>query len=157
MKAIITNVQQFENLTNCSRTTSKNIIDKCIEYYNITCDDLIADIYASCGIDSEESFSEPETKDELTQIEILGIESFFNKFYQNHLELKEATEIEFFYAGGLLNSVDMANGIPMYLEGFPISHLTMNDAGCVFVVCEVNETNFVYYNITTNGGLYLMK
>ena len=153
----INNVQQFETLTNCSRTTSKEYIDFCIEKYNVTSDDLIADIYASCGIDGKETFFEPETKDELSNIEIFGIEVFFNKFFQNYLSLNEPTEIGFFYAGGLLNSEDMAQGTPMYLEGKPISHLTMNEAGCVFVVCEVNECNFVYYNITTNGGCYLMK
>lgn len=54
MKTIITSSGQFLKLTNCSRATDKNVIDAFIEEYNITNDDLIADIYASCGVDSEE-------------------------------------------------------------------------------------------------------
>ena len=54
MSTIITNVKQFEELTNCSHTSTKQTIDSFIEMYNITNDDLIADIYASCGTDGTE-------------------------------------------------------------------------------------------------------
>jgi hypothetical protein len=157
MKIIITNVQQFENLTKCSRGTSKQTIDSFIESYNITNDDLIADIYGSYGIDGMEEieYFEPETKHDLNHVEILGIETYFNKFYNAYLNIN--INAEFFYASGLLNSVDMANGIPLELEGLPISHLTINESGCVFVVCETENESYVYYSIETNGDFYLMK
>lgn len=54
MKTIITNVQQFLDLTGCTRETSKKNVDLFISMHEIDNDDLIADIYASCGIDAEE-------------------------------------------------------------------------------------------------------
>lgn len=54
MKTIITNVQQFLDLTGCTRETSKKNVDLFISMHEIDNDDLIADIYGSLGIDNEE-------------------------------------------------------------------------------------------------------
>ncbi len=51
---MITNLQQFLDLTNVSRFTDKKDIDKCISFYNIINADLIADIYQICGTDGTE-------------------------------------------------------------------------------------------------------
>ena len=94
MKTIITNVQQFENSTKCSRGTSKNIIDAFILCYDITNDDLIADIYASCGVDGLEqnecSIEEYRTDEEEKRYII--VDSKGMDFFGEHYSFSEAIQ-----------------------------------------------------------------
>ena len=89
-------------------------------------------------------------KTNLSNIEILGAESLFNialNAYNGMSDLKEG----FFYGQGCINSESSANGYPLEIDGYDLSHLTVLDNHVVVAVCYNEGEEEINFRVDFNG------
>ena len=101
----------------------------------------------------------------LNNVEIAGLKALFNEFYTDYL-IQQGQLIEgekanygFFYCENSLYSEDVANGTPIYFEGYQISSLAKRENGdLTYMVLEDNKENeFLCEFNPNNGQWYILE
>lgn len=95
-------------------------------------------------------------KDEFSNVEIYGAEAIFNNSlanYEYELGCEEPyTKENFFVSCGTINSESDANGHPIIINDFNLSHLLLTDKHRVIAVCTDENDKYYYYECTNIGG-----
>ena len=92
-------------------------------------------------------------KQELSLLEIYGAEVLLNKAL-NEYNCSDMMEEELFITGNTLNSTSDANGYPIEIEGYNLSHCIVQSNGMLIAVCYDSEENSHYFRVEENSGFY---
>ena len=88
-------------------------------------------------------------KTEFSTIEILGAESLFNIAFENEYGFNPSES--FFVSCETINSESDANGTPLQLDGFDLSHLSILKSGMLAAVCYDDNENEIAFRIEENN------
>lgn len=80
-----------------------------------------------------------DMKKNYSHVEIWGAEKLFNHAFDNEYgyEINES----FFVCDGLINSESDANGYPVEIEGYKLSHLNILNNGLLVATCYDEDEN----------------